>query len=298
VLAAAAVAPAAGQQQGAAAFAWPVVPAVAGVHHLQPEPGPIGPEGWPKSTAGALTCRWSCTTCGKSAGNSSRLFELLRTPCGQQGEWRQLKHEAQAAGGRVRCSRCGTERQQCVQLGLQLCPVRVHYRAGEELPAATAVYAAWHSCVKEMHTRSKANGQLQAEAAAAVAIAVAPAPVAAAAAVVQEPVLQPLAAKLRPFRSHVCVRAGEVEFCMLCFAKAPRYRVALWRQGCCDGAAPIGSCPKHTLAAASLCNVQWPPQHAVRVASILEAVKAWQDSHVFKQRRPPKRRVPARVAEQ
>ena len=110
--------------------------------------------------------------------------------------------------------------------------------------------------------------------------------------------LQPLGVNLRPFRSHVCVRAGEVEFCMLCFAKAPRFRVAQWRQDCCDGAAPIGSCPKHILAAASVCSVQWPPQKAGRGANILEAAKWWQDSHICKQLRPPKRRVPAKRAGQ
>ena len=104
----------------------------------------------------------------------------------------------------------------------------------------------------------------------------------------------PRAALLRPFRSHVCVRAGEAEFCMLCFTKAPRYRVAAWRQECCDGAAPIGSCPKHFLAATIVCRVSWPPRHEGRCASIDAAAKAWQDGHVLRQLRPPKRRVPAR----
>ena len=289
-------------------FAWPGVPAVAGVHHLQPEPGPIRPEGWPISTAGAIKCRWSCTACGKSAGNSSRLFELLRTPCGQQGEWRQLKHEVQAAGNRVRCSRCGIERQQCVQLGLQLCPVRVHYRAGVELPAATAAYAAWHGCVKAMHSFCKAGAKQAVagedaaaapgagrappgDAAAAAAVVVGARPVQA---LVQEPVLQPLVARLRPFRSHVCVQAADVEFCMLCFAKAPRFKTAAWRQECCDGAAPIGASPKHILAAVSVCTVSWPPRYAGRGATIQAEAQAWSDSHVAKQLRPPKRRVAAR----
>ena len=208
-----------------------------------------------------------------------------------------MEHEATIVNAKMQCSRCGAERQKCVQLSLQSRPVRAFFQAGEEVPAATAVYAAWHRCVKVMHACTKASGRLQADAAAAVPLEVAP-DVIAVAAVVQEPVLEPHAVVLRPFRSHVGVRAGEAEFCMLCFAKAPRYRVALWRQGCCDGAAPIGSCPKHTLAAASVCSVQWPPQKTGRGANILEAAKLWQDSHICKQLRPPKRRVPAKRAGQ
>ena len=256
-------------------------------------------EGWPKSTAGALTCRWSCTTCGKSAGNSSRSIELLRTPCGQQGEWRQLKHEVQAAGGRVRCSRCGTERQQCVQLGLQQCPVRVHYRAGEELPAATAVYAAWHSCIKAMHSFCKAGArQAGAGEGAAAALGAGQAPAdeeAAAGAGPEQAIVQDAVARLRQFRQHHCVRAAEAEFCMICFSRAPRFKTAAWRQDCCDGAAPIGACPKHILAAVSVCTVSWPPRQAGRGASIQAAAQAWSDSHVAKQLRPPTRRVAARA---
>ena len=149
-----------------------------------------------------------------------------------------MKHEATIVHDKMQRSRCGVERQKCVQLSLQSCLVRAFFLAGEEVPAATAVYAAWHRCVKAMHACTKASGRLQADAAAAVPLAVAPA----VGAVVQEPVLEPHAVVLRPFRSHVCVRSGEAEFCMLCFARAPRYRVAAWRQDCCDGAAPVGSC--------------------------------------------------------
>ena len=259
---------------------------------MQPQLGPVGPAGWERSAAGALNCRWSCEACGKAAGNSSRLYELLRTPCGEQGEWRQMKHEATIVNDKMQCSRCGVERQKCVQLSLQSCPVRAFFQAGEEVPAATAVYAAWHRCVKAMHACTKASGRLQADAAAAGPLAVAPA----VGAVVQEPVLEPHAVGLRPFRSHVCVRSGEAEFCMLCFARAPRYRVAAWRQDCCDGGAPVGSCPKHILAAISVCRVCWPPRHEGRGANIEAAAKAWCDSHVSKQLRPPKRRVAARAA--
>jgi hypothetical protein len=168
-----------------------------------------------------------------------------------------MKHEATIVHDKMQCSRCGVERQKCVQLSLQSCPVRAFFLAGEEVPAATAVYAAWHRCVKAMHACTKASGRLQADAAAAVPLAVAPD----VGAVVQEPVLVPHAVVLRPFRSHVCVRSGEAEFCMLCFARAPRCRVAAWRQDCCDGAAPVGSCPKHIFAAISVCRVCWPPRH-------------------------------------
>ena len=221
---------------------------------------------------------------------NGRLFELLRTPCGLQGEWRQLRHEAVVVEGKVQCNRCGIERQQCVQLGLQLCPVRGHYRAGEELPEATAVYAAWHGCVRAMHSLTNAGARQAGAAAlgvgqAAAADAAGPEPVHGD---VQE---RRAMAQLRPFRSHQCVRAGEAEFCMSCFSRAPRFKVAAWRQECCDGAAPTGACPKHILAAVNTCRVAWPPRHEGRGASIDVAAKAWIDSHVFRQLRPPKRRV-------
>ena len=191
----------------------------------------------------------------------------------------------------MQCSRCGTERQKCIQLGLQSCPVRAFFQAGEEVPAATAVYAAWHRCVKAMHAYTKASGQQTAAIAAAVPVLVAQA----VGVVVQEPVLEPRAIGLRPFRSHVCVRSGEAEFCMMCFAKAPRHRVPAWRQDCCDGAAPFGSCPKQILAAISVCRVCWPPRHEGRGANIEAAATAWCNNHVSKQLRPPKRRLAARV---
>ena len=279
------------QQVVVAPFEWPVVPATPGVHQMQQEIGPVRVAGWAVSAAGALNCRWSCMACGMAAGNSSRLFEILRTPCGDHGEWRQLKHEASIVNGKMQCSRCGTERQKCIQLGLQSCPVRAFFQAGEEVPAATAVYAAWHRCVKAMHAYTKASGQQTAAIAAAVPVLVAQA----VGVVVQEPVLEPRAISLRPFRSHVCVRSGEAEFCMMCFAKAPRYRVPAWRQDCCDGAAPIGSCPKQILAAISVCRVCWPPRHEGRGANIEAAATAWCNNHVSKQLRPPKRRLAARV---
>ena len=141
---------------------------------MQPQLGPVGPAGWQRSAAGDLNCRWSCEACGKAAGNSSRLFEPLRTPCGQQGEWRQMNHEATIVHDKMQCSRCGVERQKCVQLSLQSCPAQAFFLAGEEVPASTAVYAAWHRCVKAMHACTKASGRLQADAAAAVPLAVAP----------------------------------------------------------------------------------------------------------------------------
>ena len=80
---AAPVAPAGLVQEAAAAFSWPVIPAVAGIHDMLAEVGPGGPAGWTRNAAGTLACKWSCTRCGKKAGNSSRLLELLRKPCGE-----------------------------------------------------------------------------------------------------------------------------------------------------------------------------------------------------------------------
>ena len=56
---------------------------------------------------------------------------------------------------------------------------------------------------------------------------------------------------LRPFRSHACVTAAQVEFCMRCMSKAPRFQAAAWRTECCDGDTPVGGVPKHILTAIS-----------------------------------------------
>ncbi len=65
---------------------WPVLPAAAGVHDMAPAAGPIPQMGFAKSAAGTLQWRWSCRRCGQLILNSSKLFELLRTPCGEPGE--------------------------------------------------------------------------------------------------------------------------------------------------------------------------------------------------------------------
>ena len=70
-------------QDAAVVFRWPVIPAVAGIHDMQAEDGLGGPAGWAKNAAGTLVCKWACTRCGKKAGNSSRLMELLRKPRGE-----------------------------------------------------------------------------------------------------------------------------------------------------------------------------------------------------------------------
>ncbi len=123
--------------------------------------------------------------------NSSRLFELFRSPFGLPGEWRQLKHAAVVDGDRVVCTGCGTSRQQHVQLHLQGCPVRGYYREGAEAPAATAVYAAWQRTVRAMHAFPKAAEAEMLEA---------------------EPAAVPVPLALMPFRSHVVAKVADVEF--------------------------------------------------------------------------------------
>ena len=150
-----------------AAFAWPVLAAVDGIHHLQPEAGPAGPAGWAKSAAGALQCRWGCTACGKAATN----IELLCSPDGLPGEWQKMHHDAQAVGGRISCSRCGTTRQPHVQLGRQKCPVWELFRGGVEVPEATATFAEWQTTVKGMHRCSRTAAAAEVPAAGSAAIA-------------------------------------------------------------------------------------------------------------------------------
>ncbi len=62
--------------------------------------------------------------------------------------------------------------------------------------------------------------------------------------------------------------AAEVEFFMACFDEAPGYRAAMWRAGCCDGAAPIGAYPKHILAAVAEGVCSWLMRHSVRGAEL------------------------------
>ena len=97
-------------------------------------------------------------------------------------------------------------------------------------------------------------------------------------------------AVLRQFRSHAIVKAGSAEFCVLCFAKAPRYKVAEWRSGCCDGTAQVGGCPKRILMATVVSTVEWPARLAGRGAEIEAAGTAWHGSRAGLALQPPKRR--------
>jgi len=276
-------------ERAMAGFQWPELEAVPGVHDLRPEMGPIGVRGWPKNAGGSLAWRWKCACCGKTADNTSRLFEVLRKPCGQPdegaGQWRKMPHEVALVNGKVRCNRCGTERDNHVQLGRQGCPVQVLYRSGAPVREATAVYAAWHRCVRVMHAMSSTGGAAVQEAPAAVTTG-APAPVPPQG-LPAPPQARP-GAVLRQFRSHAVVKAGTTEFCMLCFVKAPRYKVAEWRSGCCDGAAPVAGCPKHVLMAAVVSAVDWPAKYAERGAAIQAAGEAWQEGKAGLALQPPR----------
>ena len=282
--------------QAAAAFDWPSIPAVPGLHRLQPEASQAGQRSWTRSTAGALSCKWSCGACSKTATNSSRLFELLRTPCGEMpGEWRQLMHAAAVQGDKVACTRCGTTTQPHIQLQLQKCPVRGFFRGGAEDPAGAELYAAWHRTVRAMRAHTKlqeAAGQAVPLAAAvaepAVALGMAPA----AEMPTDEPAARPRQLALRPFRSHVIAKCAAVEFCMQCCMQTPRHLANQWKAGCCDGRAPIGACPRYILASVSLCPASWPRGHEGRGHELVVAARALRSSLAAKALRPPKRRMP------
>ena len=79
---------------------------------------------------------------------------------------------------------------------------------------------------------------------------------------------------LRPFRSHVCVVSAQVEFCMRCMSKAPRFRTAVWRTDCCDGDSPIGGVPKHILAEIAADRPQWPVRQFARGLLLVQAANA------------------------
>ena len=228
---------------------------------MRPAAGPISAAGFRKSVAGALQWGFSCTSCGVAAQGSSRLLEVLRTPCGGGGvTWRQVLHTAVQEELLIKCTRCGTTRQRHVALALQKCPVRACWQEGGELIEGTTVYAAWIAGLnKAMHgLGARGRPQPLADEAAAQAQGAA-----LQAAELQdersEPAFVPRDVCLRPYRSHVVVRVGEAEVCMQCFSRVPRYRVAAWRDGCCDGPAPLGSCPRHTLAVFATCPMICPP---------------------------------------
>jgi len=273
-------------QQAVAAFDWPVIAPVPGLHSLQPD---AGQQRWTKSTAGALNCKRSCGECSKTATNSSRLFELLRTSCGEQpGEWRQLMHAAAAQGDKVACTRCGTTRQAHIQLRLQKCPVRGLLRGGAEDPAGTEMYAAWHRTVRAMHAFARESGAAQPAAPLAAEAAVA---AMADEHLVAEPAV-PRLFVLRPFRSRVMAKCAAVEFCMQCCVQTPRHSANRWKAGCCDGRTPIGACPRYILAAVSLCPATWPRGHENRGQELVVAARALRSNLAAKALRPPKRRMP------
>ena len=202
---------------------------------MVPAPGPVAPNGWCKAAAGTVAWKWACRRCGTVANNSTKLLAVLRTACGgAEGVWEQRKHNPEVHELRVQCTRCGTSRQRHVQLGSQRCPVRCLTRQAAEVPAGTAVYAAWHTAINAMHHRSKPA----AEVGEPPVLAVAGAGDAGAGDVVAA-----MPCQLRPFRAHSLSRTAGCEFCLRCYAKAPRYRVAEWRAGCCDGDAPMGAAP-------------------------------------------------------
>ena len=264
---------------------------------VEQEPG--GPLEWEKSAAGTIVCRWSCSSCGMKAGNSSRLLEVLRKPCGALAahcSWDKVNHDTEVVADRVICRRCGTTRQRYVDLSGQACPVRLCMRAGAEVPDGTAVYAAWVRTLQAMHAHAKAVPRATGEAAAAAVEPVAAEAPAGGAAAAEDgdggggPHPVPVSLRLRPFRDHACVVAGPVEFCMRCACKAPRIRTTEWRTSCCDGDTPIGGVPKHVLSAIAADCPMWPVRLAARGIQLAEAARAHVRSFAAMSLRRPKRR--------
>ena len=138
----------------------------------------------------------------------------------------------------VRCTRCGTTRQRHVPLAMQRCPVRTCWLGAGEVAEGTATCAARVIALKAMHGLGARGRPADAGAGQPPQAAVHAEPNE------QHVVLEPGVVALRPFRSHVVVRIGEAEVCMLCFSRAPRHKVVAWREVCCDGVAPLGSCPQ------------------------------------------------------
>ena len=96
-----------------------------GLHDLRP----VGP--WPlpgtvPARNGRLPWLWACSSCGRSAGDSSRAKELARKPCGGAA-WQlaEANHSLELVNGGWRCSRCllRVRPQHTAQTERQACPV-------------------------------------------------------------------------------------------------------------------------------------------------------------------------------
>ncbi len=185
--------------------------------------------------------------------------------------WRTAPESSAVVAAPPASGRCRSTRRsaRCGHLG---------EAAKEEVAAGTAIHAAWAAAVKARHNRGV---QLEPSSAAAAGVSR------------LEPALVPRCVALRPFRSHVVVRAAEVEFCMACFCRAPRYHTAVWRAECCDGASPIAACPRHIPAAVVMGSYSWLARHTDRGVELKAAAMVWQSSQVFRALRPPQRRLPA-----
>ena len=84
--------------------------------------------------------------------------------------WDKINHDTEAVADRIVCKRCGTTRQQYVNLSGQVCPVRLCRRAGAEVPEGTAVYCTWVRTLQAMHAHQR-TAQVPADVAAAEAVA-------------------------------------------------------------------------------------------------------------------------------
>ena len=115
-------------------------PPVAGLHHLVVQ-GPWPVPGSCKAVNGRMAGQWSCTGCGRRAGDSSRAGALARTPCGA-AVWaaQAAVHELHELDGVFRCSRCGlhTTAQHAGQASRARCPVPSLQRDGHAWPEGEA----------------------------------------------------------------------------------------------------------------------------------------------------------------
>ena len=115
-------------------------PPVAGLHHLVVQ-GPWPAPGSCKAVNGRMAGQWSCSGCGRRAGDSSRAGALARTPCGA-AVWaaQAAVHELHELDGVFRCSRCGlhTTAQHAGQASRARCPVPSLQRDGHAWPEGEA----------------------------------------------------------------------------------------------------------------------------------------------------------------
>jgi ribonuclease HI len=254
--------------------------APAGCHNLQATNGPFAEWGkWAKPRNGTVQLSMHCTKCHKTAHNSSRWMNLMRTRCGGDIiQWCKERHELELAeGGKWSCARCGL----VVSSGGKAhaehsnCPVWVANQAGNPRPDATLWFRRWVALAGLWHRAAYgANAPIDAQAdteGGGVLAAVPPQPQA-------DSSIGSVAGGLPGFQHlryapHWCAQLGPLILCIKCGTSPPRKLLEeRWKHAPCSGLVPVGALPRRVGAALGLGPSSFPGKSAAWVARWQEVV--------------------------